>query len=390
MIVRKLSAKLKIVRPHFPILAILGPRQSGKTTLVKTLFDDLPYVTLEDRDTQRFAIEDPRGFLNNLKEGAVIDEAQNVPDLFSFLQTHVDALQKKGRFILTGSQNFLMHSKISQSLAGRVVLSTLLPLSLEEIGERNSKDLLSCVLQGGYPALQTMPEETFTAWFNSYVQTYIERDVHSLKNIGDLSKFRLFLELCANRVGQILNVSSLAQDAGIARQTATQWLSLLEASFVIFLLKPYHTNYNKRLIKNPKLYFFDTGIVNYLIGIRQKEQLLKSYLKGSIIENWVMSELYKAHTNRLIPQKLYFWRDRTGHEVDCLLETGTTVRAIEVKSSETIQREYYKGIGYWQKISGHQDAFLIYGGTRQEDRHNVTAIGWQALATEDLIETLLQ
>ena len=387
MITRKLAIKLKAVRPHFPILAILGPRQSGKTTLAKTLFNDLPYVTLEDYDTQRFAKEDPRGFLNNLREGAIIDEAQYAPDLFSFLQTHVDKLQQKGRFILTGSQNFLMHSKISQSLAGRVVLSTLLPLSLEEITSPTS-NILTHALQGGYPALQTMPEETFTAWFNSYVQTYVEKDVHSLQNIGDLSKFRSFLELCANRVGQVLNIVSLAQDAGIARQTAVQWLSLLEASFIIFLLRPYHKNYNKRIIKSSKLYFFDTGIANYLIGIRQKEQLVNSYLKGSIIENMVISEFYKAHTNRLIPQKLYFWRD-TSHEVDCLIETGSSVKAIEIKSSETIQKEFYKNIGYWQKISGYQEGFLIYSGNQQEPRQNVTAIGWQKLADQDFIENLL-
>ena len=387
MIERKLSKKLSQVREYFPIISIVGPRQSGKTTLAKKEFTELPYFTMEDIDTRKYVTEDPRGFLNSLQDGAVIDEAQHVPDLFSYLQTHVDATRQNGKFVLTGSQNFLMHSKISQSLAGRVAVLSLLPTSLEERGV--TEDILQSTMIGGYPATQKMPEDILSLWLDSYLQTYVERDVRSLKYIGDLLKFRVFIELCAARTGQILNISSLALDAGIARKTAIEWLSILEASFIIFLLKPYHNNYNKRLIKNPKLYFFDTAIASHLIGFRSKNDLMKSHLKRHMVENFVMSELYKAYTNRLMQPKLYFWRDQTGNEIDCILEGGNRNRAIEIKSSETINDEYYKNLRYWQKLADNTDATLIYGGDMDQSRGEISTFGWKNLADTEFVDKLL-
>ena len=396
MISRTLSKFFLATRRFFPVLALLGPRQSGKTTLAKFLFPDLPYYTLEDHDTRQFALKDPRGFLNSTKEGAIIDEAQNAPKFFSYLQTHVDELGQKGRFILTGSQNLLLHEGITQSLAGRVALATLLPLSLEELHAQptvgNSPEippprtLYQHVLQGGYPSVVTMPETLHATWFASYTQTYLERDIRLMKNIGDLSKFHDFLILCANRVGQLLNITSLAQDLAIAPQTAKEWLSLLEASYVIFLLRPYHNNYNKRLTKQPKLYFHDTGLACHLIGLRTQAQLQHSYLKGSLVENFMISELLKSRQNRMQTPALYFWRDHAGHEVDCLLEHDTHVYAFEIKASETITDDFFKNIHYWQTVSKHRTAYVVHGGLQEQPHTNVHVLSWKRLADTSFLD----
>ena len=311
MLKRRLARQVQQLAKKFPVVAITGPRQSGKTTLAKALFSDLPYVSLEDPDTRQYAIQDPRDFLQQYDQGAVIDEAQHAPDLFSYLQTHVDKSQENGRFILTGSQNFLLLEKINQSLAGRVAINKLLPLSLHEL--QTNKIALTTpeesIFRGFYPRLYTDKTLLPTEWYPNYIQTYLERDVRQIKNILDLSQFQLFLKMCASRVGQLLNLSSLANDCGINHNTAKSWIGLLEASYIIFLQRPYYQNFSKRLVKMPKLYFYDTGVACSLLGIREVEQVNTHFAKGALFENLIILELLKHRYNQGLENNLYFWRD---------------------------------------------------------------------------------
>ncbi|MCK5055901.1 MAG: ATP-binding protein [Candidatus Aminicenantes bacterium] len=380
MINRVLEKKLKQLRKQFPVLTLTGPRQSGKTTLVKHAFNDLEYVSLEDIDNREFALEDPRGFLATYTKGVIIDEAQRVPGIFSYIQSIVDRHNKPGMFILTGSQNFLLNENISQTLSGRAAVLKLLPFSIEELAAASFdlKDYRTALFYGFYPRIYDFniaPGD----WHPSYVQTYLERDVRQVKKITDLALFQRFLRLCAGRTGQILNLSSLALDCGVSHNTVNSWLSVLETSYIIFLLKPHHKNFNKRLIKMPKLYFFDPGLACYLLGIESEQQLQTHYLRGALFESMIISEFFKYRFNRGRDSNCYFWRDKTGHEIDCIIEDAGRLIPVEIKSGETVKSNFFDGLKYWNNLSGQspEQSVLVYGGEKKEKRSSGTVLGWQ-------------
>lgn len=382
MIPRLLSKKLLESAEKFPVVALTGPRQSGKTTLARTAFAKKPYVSFEDLDTRDFALRDPRGFLNQYPKGAIFDEVQRVPQIFSYLQTLVDNAERQGMFILTGSQQFMLLETLSQTLAGRVRLLKLLPFSLEEIKRTRFalRTLEEALFKGMYPRIydkKISPRD----WYPDYIQTYIERDVRFLKNIGNLTVFQRFIKMCAARTGQLLNLSSLANDCGITHNTAKAWISVLEASFILYLLKPHHENFNKRLVKMPKLYFYDTGLVCSLLGIENQRQLETHPLRGNLFETFILAELTKWRWNQGLPLHLYFWRDKTGHEIDCLFEKGRRLLPIEMTSGRTITEDSFKHLNYWRKIarSPRENAFLVYAGNQEQKRRSVTVIGWKLL-----------
>jgi predicted AAA+ superfamily ATPase len=375
---RQITPILERFATLYPIVGITGPRQSGKSTLAKKLFGHLPYVSLENLDTRNRALQDPRGFLATYKEGAIFDEIQNTPELLSYLQEIVDSDDRKGRYIITGSQNFALSASIAQSLAGRIGMATLLPLSMAELNDHERT--MRTIFYGGYPRLYQTGMQPID-FYPSYIQTYIERDVRQLQNIENLSTFQTFLRLCAGRVGQVINFSSLAQDCGISHTTARQWLTIAQASYIIFFLQPFHNNFSKRLIKMPKLYFYDTGLACSLLGLEQEKQLETHYLKGALYENVVITELLKGRLNRGLPSNLYFWRDHTGHEVDLIAEWGGVIRAIEIKAGHTLQENFIKNILYFCRLSEQARGYLVYEGTQQGTFLTVTLLPLQHLNT---------
>ncbi len=389
---RKIAPRLKKLSTQFPVLGILGPRQSGKTTLAKALFPHHKYINLEALDTRRFAAEDPRRFLKSFEEGsgAILDEIQRVPELLSYIQEHVDEWQKPGFFILTGSENILLNHHISQTLAGRIALATLLPLSLEELQDVSllPEKMEDTLFRGFYPSLYAKkidPRE----WIQSYMQTYIERDVRHLKQITDLSTFQKFLQLCAGRIGQLLDLTSIGNDCGISTNTVRSWLSVLEATYVIFLLHPHHKNFSKRLIKTPKLYFYDSAIACHLLSIQSAQDLTTHYLRGGLFESMILSDLLKQRYNAGLPPNLYFWRDKSGHEVDCLLDHGTTLTPIEIKSGETISSDFFTGLIKWNQLAGNNpsQSYVVYGGKEKQIRSQGVALGWTQLGSLPLGKT---
>lgn len=395
MIQRHLATVIKRVARDYPVVTVTGPRQSGKTTLVRAVFPRHRYVSLEDPDQRRHALEDPRGFLGQFKGGGILDEAQRAPELFSYIQGIVDEQDRAGQFILSGSQNFLLLNRVTQSLAGRCAILKLLPLSWSELQGRRagslidllkpsraiqpstpSKSLFQVLLQGGYPRIHDKDLQAGD-WLANYYQSYLERDVRDLLNIGDIETFGRFVRLCAGRSGQILNTSSLAVDAGVTHTTARRWLSLLEASYVIFLLRPHHRNYNKRLIKSPKLYFHDTGLLGYLLQIRSPEALETHASRGAVFETWVVSEALKNCFNRGVESNIYFWRDLGGHEVDMLLEDGESLIPVAIKSGQTIASDFFAEIDFWQKLTGQRTtAGMVYGGSSTYVRQGVSVLSW--------------
>lgn len=385
IIKRELETKLKQLAKKFPLVALNGPRQSGKSTLVKMAFPSMTYISLEDLDNRLYAEEDPRGFLDFYKDGAIFDEIQKVPQLFSYLQTHVDQYKKNGQFILTGSQNFLLNEKISQTLAGRVAMLTLLPFSLTELeGTRyNANDLDSFLYKGFYPRIYDQnisPND----WYPAYLQTYVERDVRMIKNVSNLSQFQKFIKILSGRVGQLLNFSSLANDCDITHNTAKSWLSVLESSFLIFLLRPHYKNFNKRLVKMPKIYFYDVGLASFLLGIEDKNQLATNYLRGNLFENFIISELVKQRFNHGKLSNLYFWRDKLGHEIDCLIEEEiNNYSLVEIKSGKTVKEDFFKNISYWNNLASKEirkNNFVIYTGKQEQKRKNVQILPWEEMA----------
>jgi predicted AAA+ superfamily ATPase len=367
----------------FPVLAITGPRQSGKTTMARALFADKPYVSLEDPEERLFADSDPRGFLARFPQGAIFDEVQRCPDLFSYLQGVVDKRQRMGEFIIIGSQQFGLMSNITQSLAGRAGLLQLLPFSLAElnVGGMLPATLDAAMLQGGYPPLYDRPV-TPGDWFPNYVSTYLERDVRQLLAVRDLSLFQRFLKMCAARSGQLLNLSALGADCGISHVTAREWLTVLEASYIVYLLRPYHRNFGKRLVKMPKLYFLDAGLMAYLLGIRDTGTLSTHASRGALFETLVVSEWIKRQYNTGQVAELYFWRDSAGHEVDLLIPDGNRFMPVEIKSGTTFSADWSAALRKLSALFG--DAALppgiIYGGEDRYEREGCHVAGWQALA----------
>lgn len=381
MLKRTLESTLKRLAKDFPVIAVTGPRQSGKTTLVKKIFSDRPYISLEDPIERAFAMEDPRGFLSRFKDGAIFDEAQRWPDLFSYLQGMVDEKRRPGRFILTGSQQFGLLAGVTQSLAGRVGMTRLLPLSIAELSPVK-QSLNTFMLHGGYPPLQ-VSSITPSDWFASYVATYLERDVRQLLHVQDLSTFQRFLRLCAGRTGQLLNISALATETGISHTTARSWMSVLEASDIIFLLPPYHRNFGKRLVKSPKLYFVDVGLACWLLGLRSATMITTHPLRGALFETLIASEFLKARYNQGLPADLYFWRDNNGLETDLIFEKGNSLQSIEIKSGQTITSDMIRaGKKSASMIPGAEALMpcLIYGGEESYERSGLQVIGWKDAA----------
>lgn len=381
MIKRKIAKQLLRLSNDYPVLSLTGPRQSGKTTLVKELFSETHrYVSLEDLDTRTYASTDPRGFLKEYDRNVIFDEIQHVPELFSYIQGIVDQDRLPGQFILTGSQNFLLLEKISQSLAGRTAILHLLPLDLRELKEANIplSSFEEILLRGFYPRLYETALNP-TEWYHNYLKTYIERDIRQIKNIHDLGTFQLFVKSCASRTGQLIDLTSLGNDCGISHNTAKAWLNILEASFIIFFLRPHYNNYNKRLVKTPKLYFYDTGLLCNLLDIQTSDQLKSHYLKGGIFESFVISELLKKQMHDLTYSSLYFWRDHRGNEIDCLIEKGLQLIPIEIKSGKTIATDFFDGLSYWNDLSGvdPKDSFIVYGGDQNQKRSKANVLGWK-------------
>jgi predicted AAA+ superfamily ATPase len=365
MVSRIITEKIKFLATKYPVVTLTGTRQCGKSTLLKSAFPNYRYVSLEDLDLRMAAKDDTRGFLQNFGARTIIDEAQYVPELFSYIQTKVDAENEEGMYILSGSHNFLLLQNISQSLAGRTAVLKLAPFSISELKNANllSENLNEFLFTGGYPRIydkQIAP----TDFYPHYIQTYIDRDIRSMREISNLSQFVRFLKLCAARTGQLLNIASLANEAEITVPTANAWLSLLESSYVIFLLKPFYNNFNKRLIKSPKLYFYDTGLVSSLLGLENSAQLSTHYLRGAIFENMVMAEIVKKHFFAGKEPQIYFWRDSNKNEVDLLVENAGKLQAIEIKSSATMKNDFFNGLESFQSISGinAENSFVIYGG----------------------------
>lgn len=383
MIHRAISNKLKKLASKFPVVSLIGPRQSGKTTLVRNVFSKLDYVSLEDLDMRDFALRDPKGFLASYKKGVIIDEVQRAPNIFSYIQTIIDEKNISGQFILTGSQNILLQKNLSQSLAGRVAILKLLPLSFEEL--KNSQKKIGSVEQylfnGFYPRIYDKKIDPVD-WYPNYIQTYIERDVRLIKNIGDLSTFQKFVKMCAGRIGQILNLSSLGNECGISHNTAKSWLSILESSYIVFLLKPYYKNFNKRLVKMPKLYFYDTGLACSLLGIQNEKQLFTHYIKGGLFESFVISEIFKKRFNLGMDPSCYYWRDKSGNEIDCLIDEADKLLQIEIKSGKTISSDFFVGLQYWKKIVGKTNTnfYVIYGGDIDQKRTDVKIINWKNIS----------
>ena len=364
---RTISAKLKALLKSFPVVTITGCRQCGKSTLLKHLLPKYTYISLEDIDMRQMAIDDPRHFISVYNKNVIIDEIQQAPELLSYLQTHIDSMNKPGMYVLTGSHNLLLMQSISQSLAGRTALLTLAPFSVSEM--RGAKIIPSTVnemlYKGNFPRIYDQKIEP-SDFYSAYIKTYIDRDVRLIKNINDFSAFTRFLKLCAGRCSQILNVTELAQDAGITRKTAESWLSVLETSYVIYFLKPYYKNFGKRVIKNSKLYFYDTGLVSALLGITASNQIETFYMRGALFENLIVSELLKRRLFEGKSDELYFFRDSNGVEIDVLEEDGLELRAYEIKASETINNAFFSNIKKIKDLANidYKNCAVIYGGDK--------------------------
>jgi len=359
MFVREIGAFVERLAQIYPVVCITGPRQSGKTTLARQLFPAKPYVSLENLDIRGEAQTNPRGFLARYSSGAIFDEIQNAPDLLSYLQQMVDEDQTSGRFVITGSQNFALSEAVSQSLAGRVGMATLLPMSCKELGKYSSWQ--EAVLAGGYPMVHSMNLQSHE-FFPSYIQTYVERDVRELSNIGNFVTFQNFLRLCAGHAGQVINYTSIAQDAGIGVSTAREWLSILEASYVVFRLPTYYKNLNKRRIKMPKLYFYDTGLLVHLLGLQTTELISSYYRSGALFENLVILECLKRQFNRGQVLQCSFWRDYSGLEVDFIIESAGKTKAIEIKSGQTLFPADIKSLGKFVEMAPGTQMYVVYNG----------------------------
>lgn len=389
MLARHAAATLKSLARYYPVLALTGPRQSGKTTLARAVFPRKPYVSLEDLDARDFAERDPRGFLAHYADGAVFDEAQRCPALFSYLQTRVDEDRRMGLYLLTGSQHFGLLAGISQSLAGRVGLVQLLPFSLDEVSAIKPPGNLETLLwQGLYPPIIDR-EPPPQVWLRDYVATYVERDARQMINVRDLSAFRRFVRMCAARCAQALNLSALAADCGITTNTARAWISVLEASYIVFLLPPHHRNFGKRLVKTPKLYFYDTGLAAALAGVQSPRELALGSMRGPLFETWVVSEFVKRRCHFGLAPELYYWRDSNGREVDLLIDRGSDQLPLEAKAGATIAPDWFDTIAKFIDWSKAPHGGLVYAGNQRQRRGAVEVFGWRdvAAATQFLLDS---
>lgn len=393
MIARDLTESLIETAKQFAAIAIVGPRQSGKTTLVQKVFNNHRYISLEDLDIRALAKADPRAFLGNYatESGIIIDEIQHVPELLSYIQTMIDKENKKGFFVVTGSQNLLINEAIRQTLAGRLAILTLYPLSIHELEHASLLPLKmeDVVFQGFYPRIYAEPISAVKLHEN-YIRQYVERDVRQIKNVLDLNLFQRFLQLCAGRIGQILNLNSLSNDCGVDHKTARSWISLLEASYIIFLLNPYYKNFGKRLIKAPKLYFVDTGLACSLLSIKNPQELMMHYLRGGLFESFIIADLFKQSYNLDQKPALYFWRDTAGNEIDCVVEHALTLTSVEIKAGSTVNADYFKQFSYLDKIEDFpaDKKFVIYAGQENQQWPAARVISWRQAGT--FIESLSQ
>lgn len=387
MIARNIAPLLQQLATQYPVITLTGPRQSGKTTLAKALFPDKPYVTLEDPDVRRFATDDPRGLLASYQRGAVFDEIQRAPQLASYLQGMVDADPQPGRFLLTGSHQFELITQVSQSLAGRTAVLRLLPFTLAEVQRMPSRaqtpDLAQTLLTGFYPRIHDRGLDPSQA-LADYFATYVERDLRQLAAVHDLQRFERFVRLCAGRTGQLLNLNSLGNDAGVSHVTARAWIDLLQTSYIVYLLPPWFVNTGKRLVKSSKLYFYDVGLASWLLGLRTSDQVARDPLWGSLFENFVIMEAMKDRLNAGESAEMYFYRDSEGNEVDLLLPTGGKMHAIEIKAGATVNPDYFKGL---KTFAAHHPSVVaggsvIFGGAQGQQRSDWPAHSWLDLRTK--------
>jgi len=377
---REIEIPIRKYGIKYPVIALTGPRQSGKTTLLKTLFPDYEYVSLENQDIRSFAETDPNGFLDRYAEKIIFDEVQRVPLLFSYIQTRVDESPVMGQYILSGSQNFHLMENITQSLAGRVAIFKLFPFDLQELNSYNllNEDYLENLVKGFYPAIydREIPSRVF---YSNYIQTYIQRDVSELIEIRNIRQFQNFLGLCATRAGQLLNLSSLASDCGITQPTAKAWLSALENSYILFQLFPYHENFSKRIVKTPKLYFYDTGLLCHLLKITTRDQILTHPVKGNLFENMMIAEFVKRIHHKYTFQDVWFWRDSAGYEVDFVIQDGQKLHIVEMKAGQTVMPDMFNGLTWWEHVSGKQNLskILVYGGNERQTRNAGEVLPWK-------------
>jgi predicted AAA+ superfamily ATPase len=375
---RRAEVLVKKLATYFPCIGITGPRQSGKSTLARMAFPSYPYVSFENPDVQMRAREDFRRFLQEYSEGAIFDEVQHVPELLSYMQEAVDLDERPGRFVVTSSQNLVFSSTVSQSLAGRIGMVTLLPFAQNELPKEGAVE--ERIIQGGYPRLVSQNIEP-DLFYPSYFSTYVQRDVLLLKAIEKIPQFQKFIRLCAGRVGQIINYQSLAVDCDVSRETVKEWLHVLQATYVIFLLQPFHTNFNKRLIKMPKLYFYDTGFAAWLLSIPDADTFSYHHARGALVENFAVLELIKERYNKGQEPNLYFWRDRMGREVDLIAEWGPRLTAIEIKAGATYRSDFTKGLSYFSSIAQQDvDSYVVYMGSETMQAGDVTCVPLEDVA----------
>lgn len=376
IIKRAISTEFLRRQSQYPIVTVVGPRQSGKTTLVKQLCPKHPYVNLEKPDTRAFATDDPNRFLAQYPEGAILDEVQNVPSLLSYLQVIVDEKKQMGQYILTGSHQLALHDALAQSLAGRTTILQLLPLSFDELKNENSHfSVNDYLLNGFYPRIY-QDQSDYNAMYSDYVKTYLERDVRQITHVKDLMSFQKFMRLCASRTATVLNMSDIAKDVGVSHNTIREWISILQASYLVELIPPYFENFGKRIIKSPKLYFTDVGLASYLLGIETPTQMDRDPLRGRLYETMVVMELIKTRFNKGRDANMYFYRDSEKKEIDVLYKHGSLLSAVEIKSSQTLSSDFTKGIQYLKNVVGNRfsQAYVVYSGKDEMIYHDVNIL----------------
>jgi predicted AAA+ superfamily ATPase len=382
MIQRSVEKDLARLANQYPVVTIVGPRQSGKTTISRKVFSTYKYISLENVDERERAIRDPKAFLKTIGDYVILDEVQRAPSLLSYIQTRVDEVKQNGLYILTGSHQFELMESLSQSLAGRTAIVKLLPLSIAELyqHEGNYLPLDDYLFNGFYPRIYDQKLNANEA-YAFYVSTYLERDIRNLINLKDFLLFERFLKVCASRTGQILNLSSIGNECGLSHNTVNAWLSLLEASFVIFRLPPHFKNFSKRIIKSPKLYFYDVGLVSFLLGIQNRDQWNQHPLKGAVFETLVVGELIKKRFNQIKGNNLFYFRDNVGHEVDVLIDEGTHCTPLEIKLGETIHTDFFKGVKYYTALQGdvNSKSIVVYGGDEDFETEGVDIVSYKRI-----------